>query len=99
MDGTDYRRPGQMAEGEEMKRWKSDLPAMRRHMRVEKMIHDQMARWLLGASYEECECFGKYGMFRKRRPMAETVRWFRAVRQQEKRLRNKRQRREPINDV
>ena len=74
-----------------MKRWHNEEALMNRRLRLERMVH---SRW--GSSYEDCHCYGRRGLFRKRRPLDISLVWFRRHLQHEARQRVKRWRREPV---
>ena len=64
---------------------------MANRQKLEKMVHQD---WSTDVSYEDCHCFGKPGLFRKSRPLQRSIRFDRAIWQQEQKAGNKRQRRE-----
>lgn len=79
-----------------MRQWHDDLPVMKRREREERQLHSALRR-----PYEECECFGKLGLWRKRHPDAECNRGygrtFVAIDRADRKSARKRDRREARN--
>ena len=75
-----------------MKRFADEWAVMAKRQRFEKVIHQDWGGHLV--PYEQCHCFGKPGLFRKSRPLQRSIRFDRAIWQQEQKASNKRERRE-----
>jgi len=75
-----------------MKRFADEWAVMAKRQRFEKVIHQEWGSH--SAPYEKCHCFGKPGLFRKSRPLQRSIRFDRAIWQQEQKASNKGERRE-----